>query len=84
MTEGVHGPMTEFLTGFPEHTQGKDVLHEDGRFEYVPKDRDPVNVLEEDDNRRLLLAPRGWYKTTLNVTTHTIQWILNFPDITVA
>ena len=84
MTEGVHGPMTEFLTGFPEHTQGKDVLHEDGRFEYIPKDRDPVNVLEEDDNRRLLLAPRGWYKTTLNVTTHTIQWILNFPDITVA
>ena len=84
MNATVHGPMTEFLTQFPEKLQGKDVLKGDGTFEYLPLDRDPANVLKGDDKRRLLLAPRGWYKTTLNVTTHSVQWILNFPDITIA
>lgn len=33
--------------------------------------------------RRLILDPRGFYKTTINVICHTIQWILNYPDITI-
>lgn len=33
--------------------------------------------------RRLLLDSRGFYKSTINVVSHSIQWILNYPDITI-
>lgn len=33
--------------------------------------------------RRLILDPRGFYKTTINVVCHTVQWILNYPDIAI-
>jgi predicted phage terminase large subunit-like protein len=80
----VHGPMTDFLQSFKNY-QGKDEFDEiKGHFVYKPRDPDPSKVLPEDvDKRRLLLAPRGWFKTSVNVYAHTVQLILNFPDITV-
>jgi predicted phage terminase large subunit-like protein len=85
ITDTVHGPMSRFLQQFTDY-QGKDEWNETlNRFEYIPIDTDPVNVIKKNDihgEKRLLLAPRGWYKTSLNVVAHTTQWILNFPDIT--
>lgn len=31
--------------------------------------------------RVLILDPRGFLKTTINAQSHSIQWILNYPDI---
>lgn len=33
---------------------------------------------------RMLLDPRGHYKTTVNTISHAIQWILNFENIRIA
>lgn len=83
ITAHVHGPMTEFLQKFNK-CQGTDVWDDaQHRFIYTPKDPDPFKAIGPDaDKRRLLLAPRGWYKTSLNVVAHTVQLILNFPDAT--
>jgi hypothetical protein len=79
----VHGPMADFLQKFDDY-QGEDVFNEvAGCYEYTPLAPDPVRVITKGTKRRLLLAPRGWYKTSLNVIAHCIQWILNFPDVTI-
>lgn len=36
-----------------------------------------------ETRRRMILDPRGHFKTTLNVVVHTIQWLLNYPDVCV-
>lgn len=39
-------------------------------------------IVQLPGNRRvLILDPRGFLKTTINSQSHTIQWILNYPDI---
>lgn len=75
--------MIEFLQKF--EIQGEDVVVDAARglFEYRPPTIDPVDTLKGGKKRRLLLAPRGWYKTSLNVIAHTIQFILNYPDVTI-
>lgn len=80
----VHKPIIEFLQGF-EDIQGEDKWDADKkRFVYTPRASDPVNAITDDKlRRRLILAPRGWYKTSLNIIAHTIQWLLNFPDVTI-
>ena len=79
VVEHVHGPLIRFLQGFP--VQGKDEFI-DGQFIYTPPAVDPVEVLT-GSKRRLILAPRGWYKTSINIIAHSIQWILNYPDVTI-
>ena len=76
----VHGPIIEHLQGF-RGCQGTDIVTNE-KFEYTPLDDDPANVLT-GPRKRLLLAPRGWYKTSVNIEAHIVQWILNFPDITI-
>jgi predicted phage terminase large subunit-like protein len=80
----VHGPIIEFLQGF-EDVQGEDRWDSAKRaFVYTPRASDPVDAIPDERlRRRLILAPRGWYKTSLNIIAHTIQWILNFPDVTI-
>lgn len=80
--EHVHRPMANFLQQFNEY-QGRDEWVRDG-YVYHPRDPDPINVIptSNEGEKRLLLAPRSWFKTSINVVTHSIQWILNFPDIT--
>jgi len=79
VTPHVHGPMIAHLQQFD--IQGQDVLQPDNTFLYTPPAVDPVKILA-GSRRRLLLAPRGWYKTSVNVVAHSIQWVLNYPDIT--
>lgn len=33
--------------------------------------------------RALILDPRGFLKTTINVQSHSIQWVLNYPDVAI-
>lgn len=76
--EEVHGPVVDRLQHF-EEVQGKDYASEEGWFYYEPKFQDPVHLTGH--RRRLFLDPRGHYKTTVISIAHTIQWILNFPDV---
>ena len=78
----VHDPIVATLQQFP--LQGQDTVTRDGFYEYVPPNPDPIKVYPNGDKRRLILAPRGWYKTSLNVIGHSIQTILNFPDVTIS
>jgi len=85
MADHVHRPMGNFLQQFGPY-QGVDEWNEhEGRFIYHPPANDPIDAIPTaiEGEKRLLLAPRSWYKTSLNVVTHSIQWILNYPDITI-
>ena len=46
----------------------------------------PYIPLEEliGPRRTLCLDPRGWYKTSVGIIAHSIQWSLNYPDIALA
>lgn len=71
----IHGPIIERLQKF---SGGTDDYHEDGSITYKPA----VDIWDLDGSRRnLYLDPRGHLKTTFITQAHTIQWILNYPDI---
>lgn len=79
----IHGPMVSRLQQFPlppfEQAAEYDVLGPAG-WKYVP----PVPMLDlPGKRRRLILDFRGSFKTSLNVIAHTIQWIVNYPDVAV-
>lgn len=81
MKDEVHDPVYSHLTQF-SGVQGIDQYAGMG-YKYVPKHPDPEKVLPEWPRRRLLLDPRGWFKTTNNVIAHSIQILLNFPDASI-
>lgn len=77
----VHGPVIDVLVSFKD-IQGTDNISSYPACRYTPLHPDPAEALPDDlIKRRLILDPRGWFKTTINVITHTIQCILNFPNI---
>src|SRR5947209_120458 len=49
---------------------------------FVKKDRKKAIEQQDKVKDRLILWPRGHYKTTA-VSVDIIQWILNFPNITI-
>jgi predicted phage terminase large subunit-like protein len=77
----VHFPVINSLQKFDE-LQGKDEFLPPGAFKYTPKEGNPEEILS-GTRRRLILDPRGFLKTTLNVITHSIQWILNYPNVAI-
>ena len=84
----VHQPVIDHLVSFRGY-QGVDNVHvsSEGKVtvDYTPIHDDPNIVLPNNskrDRRRILMDPRGWFKTTLNVISHTIQGMLNFPQAT--
>lgn len=83
--EEVHGPVINLLQRFPlppRHIRETyDVLTSSGNWLYKPWI--PMYELENLGRRRLILDPRSWLKTTVNAQAHTIQWILNYPDVTI-
>jgi hypothetical protein len=79
----VHGPVLDICQPF-DRWQGKDTIDDWGRPNYTPLDIEPSSVLPIDTGRRrLILDPRAFLKTSIQVIGHTIQWILNFPDVAV-
>jgi len=81
LTKDVHGPLIEHLQQFT--VQGEDKWVPDVGWRYTPRHDDPLEDYPEEQKRRLILAPRGWYKTSVNVIAHSVQWILNYPEITI-
>ena len=72
----VHGPIIERLQKFQG---GVDEVKNDGQIiNYTPAV--PIYSLE-GSRRRLFLDPRGFLKTTLITIAHTIQWIINYPNV---
>lgn len=79
----VHGPVISKLQRFPlpdEVEQRKLDRFSGGSWQYEPA----IPIYELPGHRRvLILDPRSWYKTTINCIAHTIQWIVNYPDMAV-
>lgn len=74
-------PFMNILQKFPLPTftqlSGNDRIT-GGKWRYTPL----VPIYELPGHRKvLILDPRGFLKTTINAQTHTIQWILNYPDV---
>jgi predicted phage terminase large subunit-like protein len=85
----VHGPLIQTLQDFPEPTLEEkekiDIVYSPREMQYrlpVRKHDSWLDTLP-GKRRRLILDSRGIYKTTVNVICHSIQWILNDPDITI-
>lgn len=85
VSDRIHGPIIHLLQKFPLPNKAVretiDELSTSGNWVYKPFT--PMYELENKGRRRLILDPRSWLKTTLNAQAHTIQWILNYPDVTV-
>ncbi len=80
----MHGPIIDILQKFPVPTLQQALEHDKwtGKtFEYKPLKK---MMQLEGKRRSLILWPRSTLKTTLNVQAHSIQWILNYPDIALA
>lgn len=83
--EFTHAPLLNHLQKFPRPTRETAVTHDQlfgGQWVYKPLVRDIMKL--EGPRDRLILAPRGTGKTTFNCELHTIQWLLNYPDIAIA
>jgi predicted phage terminase large subunit-like protein len=77
----VHPFIYTFPQSFREY-QGKDLISPSGQHWYAPPHWDPHKVISPEEYRdRLLLDPRSHLKTSWQTIGHTIQWILNYPDI---
>ena len=89
VTARVHGPILETLQKFPGATefhktvddyrdamQGKVLWEPNCKLELLPPNE---GFLQNRDN--LILYPRGHIKTTIVSVAHSIQWILNYPNV---
>jgi hypothetical protein len=82
VNDEVHGTLISRLQQFPRpngiHFYNNDRI-EQGRIFYTPIEPNPLKL--PGKRRFLILDARGHLKTTINAQAHTIQWILNYPDI---
>lgn len=81
--EEVHRPVINHLQQFPVPTSAERVANDklvNGFWEYAP-----IKNIEELEGKRrmLLLDSRGFLKSSINCVAHTIQWIINYPDIAI-
>lgn len=80
---GLHQPLIDTLQKFPIPTTEqleKNDFYLNGKWIYTPLI--PITKLE-GSRRTLILDARGHLKTTVNSIAHSIQWILNYPDIAI-
>lgn len=81
--EPIHQPLIDILQKFPSPSIQEIDAHDrlvNGRWEYKPL----IPLLKLQGKRRvLILDSRGFLKTSINVIAHTIQWIINYPDIAI-
>lgn len=82
--EKLHGPLINVLQSFQKPSYQQSIDHDqwDGKtWQYKPL----IDLYKLPGKRRcLILWPRSTLKTTTNVLGHTIQWLLNYPDISMA
>lgn len=80
----VHGPILEALQKFQGGTEVTEPTS-NGAWKLMPKSyKSNCNLWELEGSRQnLILYPRGHLKTTIVTFAHTIQWIINYPNIRV-
>lgn len=78
-----HGPLLNTLQKFPKPT--REQFRENDKFENGTWKYKPISSLLElpGKRRRLILESRGHLKTSINIIAHTLQWIINYPDINI-
>lgn len=89
--EAVHGELIRSLQQFPRPLDAEmedlDQFHgfdpDHGRPIWVYRPLLPEVLDLEGPRRRLILDFRSSLKTTLNTMDHTIQWLVNYPDISI-
>ena len=84
VTREVHGNIIDTLQQFPKPNEEEFWKNDDlstGVVKYKPIIPMTKLVEIEPFKRRLILDPRGWYKTSVNAIAHTIQWIINYPNV---
>lgn len=83
VSEELHRPVLDHLQQFPVPTPEQAIEHDkvvNGHWEYTPI----RNLMDLEGKRRmLLLDSRGFLKSSINCKAHTIQWIINYPDIAI-
>ncbi len=83
VSDEIHGPILNILQKFPiptpEQFRDNDKVV-GGKWQYKPIQR---HTSLPGGRKVLILDPRGWLKTTINAQSHTIQWLLNYPDISI-
>ena len=83
----VQGPFIRKLQRFPSpDNYGQAATHDhpmvDSKGNILWQYKPLVPMYRLPSGRRvLILDPRGFLKTTSNVIAHTVQWIINYPDI---
>lgn len=94
IVEATHGPVIDSMQKFrlppPEIVNRLDIVTPT-RIEYFPDSarKDPALAewldlyTMEGMRRRLLIDSRGFLKTSLNCVAHSIQWLLNYPDVAI-
>ena len=84
VSERVHGPLIRNLQQFKKPLEAQiydNDRYEGGKWQYSPL----CHMLELRGKRRVLLLDfRGGLKTTINAISHSIQWIINYPDCSIA
>ncbi len=83
VSDEIHGPLIAKLQKFPVPSKDQFIDNDlvvDGNWKYTPLKK--MTALE-GKRRLLILDSRGFMKSTINAKAHTIQWILNYPDIAV-
>ena len=76
----IHGPVMDKLQKFQGGEDREVGRAGDGQWFYVPFV--PMPALK-GSRRNLFLDARGHLKTTLITIAHTVQWIINYPDVRV-
>jgi len=83
VSEEVHRPVLDHLQQFPLPSRERQLECDrivNGRWEYTPAQ----DILDLPGERRmLLLDSRGFLKSSINCVAHTVQWIINYPDIAI-
>ena len=79
----LHQPLIDRLQRFPVPSQQQfDTYDRLEHGKWVYKSLVPILDLE-GKKRRLILDSRSFLKTTINCIAHSIQWILNYPNISI-
>lgn len=82
----VHGGLIDSLQQFPKPTREQFVendVYEKTKWVYKPIYTLKDLVMQPGYRRRLILDSRGHLKTTINCQAHSIQWLLNYPDVAI-
>lgn len=87
----MHGPIFDTLQHFPLPPDTDTMLEHDSPYvdpitnqiNWYYRPFIPIRQLK-GSRRNLILDPRGWFKTTINTECHSVQWIVNYPNIGLA